>query len=69
MALKKSQRSLRTWTKQKWRTPSGKKSSDTGEVYAPEEQIKRYLNLIIILKELHRLYLLVMSLMKTLMVI
>ena len=41
MALKKSQRSLRTWTKQKWRTPSGKKSSDTGEVYTPEEQIKR----------------------------
>ena len=31
MALKKSQRSLRTWTKQKWRT-SGKKSSETGEV-------------------------------------
>ena len=41
MALKKSQRSLRTWTKQKWRTASGKKSSETGEVYAPEEQIKR----------------------------
>ena len=41
MALKKRQQSLRTWTKQKWRTPSGKKSSETGEVYAPEEQIKR----------------------------
>ena len=41
MTLKKSQRSLRRWTKQKWRTPSGKKSSETGEVYAPEEQIKR----------------------------
>tara|TARA_R100000654_G_scaffold1971_1_gene7144 strand:- start:420 stop:1004 length:585 start_codon:yes stop_codon:yes gene_type:complete len=41
MALRKSQRSLRKWTKQKWRTPSGKKSSETGEVYAPEEQIKR----------------------------
>ena len=41
MALKKSQRSLRKWTKQKWRTASGKKSSETGEVYAPEEQIKR----------------------------
>ena len=41
MALKKSQRSLRRWTKQKWRTASGKKSSETGEVYAPEEQIKR----------------------------
>ena len=41
MTLKKRQQSLRTWTKQKWRTPSGKKSSETGEVYAPEEQIKR----------------------------
>ena len=33
MALKKSQRSLRDWTKQKWRTKSGKKSSETGERY------------------------------------
>ena len=41
MALKKSQRSLRSWTKQKWRTPSGKKSSETGEVYAPEAKIKK----------------------------
>ena len=41
MALKKSQRSLRTWSKQKWRTPSGKKSSETGEVYAPEDKIKK----------------------------
>ena len=41
MALKKSQRSLRKWTKQKWRTPSGKKSSETGEVYAPEAKIKK----------------------------
>tara|TARA_R100000315_G_scaffold45387_1_gene20521 strand:+ start:419 stop:1015 length:597 start_codon:yes stop_codon:yes gene_type:complete len=41
MALRKSQKSLRKWTKQKWRTASGKKSSETGEVYAPEEQIKR----------------------------
>ena len=41
MALKKSQRSLRKWTKQKWRTKSGKKSSETGEVYAPEATIKR----------------------------
>jgi len=41
MALKKSQRSLRAWTKQKWRTPSGKKSSETGEVYAPEAKIKK----------------------------
>ncbi len=41
MALKKSQRSLKKWTKQKWQTPSGKKSSKTGEVYAPKAQIKR----------------------------
>ena len=41
MALKKSQRSLRTWSKQKWRTPSGKKSSETGEVYAPAAKIKK----------------------------
>jgi hypothetical protein len=33
MALKESQKSLKRWTKQKWRTPSGKKSSETGEVY------------------------------------
>ena len=36
MALKKSQRSLKAWTKQKWRTKSGKKSSETGERYLPE---------------------------------
>tara|TARA_E500000318_G_scaffold110639_1_gene126703 strand:+ start:206 stop:457 length:252 start_codon:yes stop_codon:yes gene_type:complete len=41
MALKKSQRSLKRWTKQKWRTPSGKKSSETGEVYAPAAKIKK----------------------------
>ena len=41
MALKKSQKSLKRWTKQKWRTASGKKSSETGEVYAPASQIKR----------------------------
>ena len=35
MALKKPQKSLNKWTKQKWTTPSGKKSSETGEVYAP----------------------------------
>ena len=40
MALKKSQKSLKKWTKQKWRTPSGKKSSKTGEVYAPAATIK-----------------------------
>jgi len=40
VALKKSQRSLRAWTKQKWRTKSGKKSSETGERYLPEKAIK-----------------------------
>ena len=40
MALAKSQRSLRAWTKQKWRTKSGKKSSETGERYLPEKAIK-----------------------------
>ena len=41
MPLKKSQRSLKKWTGQDWTTPSGKKSSETGEVYAPKAQIKR----------------------------
>ena len=40
MALKKSQRSLKAWTKQKWRTKSGKQSSETGERYLPEAAIK-----------------------------
>ena len=40
MALKKSQRSLRAWTKQKWRTKSGKKSSETGERYLPKKAIE-----------------------------
>ena len=40
MALKKSQRRLKAWTKQKWRTKSGKKSSETGERYLPEKAIK-----------------------------
>ena len=31
MALKESQKSLKKWTKQKWRAPSGKKSSETGK--------------------------------------
>ena len=39
MALKDSQRSLRRWTKQKWTTASGKKSSETGEVYAPKKTL------------------------------
>ena len=41
MPLKKSQKSLKTWSSQKWTTPRGKKSSETGEVYAPKSQINR----------------------------
>ena len=44
MALKPSQTSLRNWTKQKWRTKSGKPSTQgkgaTGERYLPEKAIK-----------------------------
>lgn len=40
MSLKESQRSLRSWTNQKWRTKSGKQSSETGERYLPEKAIK-----------------------------
>ena len=44
MAIKKPQRSLRAWTKQKWRTKSGKPSTQgpkaTGERYLPEKAIK-----------------------------
>ena len=41
MGLTKKQKSLKRWTKQKWRTPSGKKSSETGEVYAPSKTIAK----------------------------
>ena len=37
--LKKSQQSLKNWGKQKWRTKSGKKSSETGERYLPSAAI------------------------------
>lgn len=40
MAIKKPQQSLKDWTAQKWRTKSGKRSSDTGERYLPEKAIK-----------------------------
>ena len=40
MALKNPQQSLKAWTQQKWRTKSGKRSSDTGERYLPESAIK-----------------------------
>ncbi len=38
--MKKSQKSLKAWTAQKWRTKSGKPSSVTGERYLPEAAIK-----------------------------
>ncbi len=40
MALKKSQKSLKSWSKQNWRTKSGKPSAETGERYLPEKAIK-----------------------------
>lgn len=44
MALAKSQKSLKKWTKQRWRTKSGKPSTQgpkaTGERYLPEKAIK-----------------------------
>tara|TARA_R100001015_G_C4612978_1_gene168578 strand:- start:917 stop:1159 length:243 start_codon:yes stop_codon:yes gene_type:complete len=40
MALKKSQKSLKKWTAQKWRTKSGKPSAKTGERYLPSSAIK-----------------------------
>ena len=44
MALKKTQKDLKEWTKQKWRTKSGKPSvqgpESTGEAYAPEAAIR-----------------------------
>ena len=38
--MKAPQQSLKNWGDQKWRTKSGKKSSDTGERYLPENAIK-----------------------------
>jgi len=38
--MKKPQQSLKDWTAQKWRTKSGKKSSETGERYLPEKAIQ-----------------------------
>lgn len=37
--LRDPQQSLRDWTKQDWRTKSGKNSSDTGERYLPAKAI------------------------------
>jgi hypothetical protein len=38
--MKASQKSLKEWTNQNWKTKSGKRSSDTGERYLPESAIK-----------------------------
>ena len=40
MSLKKSQKSLVSWGKQKWRTKSGKPSKQTGERYLHSAAIK-----------------------------
>jgi len=38
--MKAPQQSLKNWSDQKWRTKSGKPSSQTGECYLPEAAIK-----------------------------
>ena len=38
--MKESQKSLKRWTQQKWRTKSGKPSAKTGERYLPTAAIK-----------------------------
>ena len=38
--MKNPQQSLKDWSKQNWRTKSGKPSSITGERYLPEAAIK-----------------------------
>ena len=38
--MRAPQKSLKDWGRQKWRTKSGKKSSETGERYLPEAAIK-----------------------------
>ncbi len=37
---KESQKSLRDWTRQNWRTASGKKSLKTGEPYFPAKAVE-----------------------------
>tara|TARA_R110002050_G_scaffold105383_4_gene215088 strand:+ start:4927 stop:5166 length:240 start_codon:yes stop_codon:yes gene_type:complete len=39
MSLKKSQKSLKKWTKQDWQTKSGEPSAKTGERYLPKGAI------------------------------
>jgi hypothetical protein len=38
--MKKPQKSLLNWGKQKWQTKSGKPSSETGERYLPKKAIE-----------------------------
>lgn len=38
--MKEPQKSLKRWTKQEWRTKSGKPSGETGERYLPAKAIK-----------------------------
>ncbi|CAK0752620.1 conserved hypothetical protein [Gammaproteobacteria bacterium] len=38
--MKNPQQSLKDWSKQNWKTKSGKPSSQTGERYLPEAAIK-----------------------------
>jgi len=38
--MKAPQKSLKDWSNQKWKTKSGKPSSETGERYLPEKAIK-----------------------------
>lgn len=40
MPIRKTQKSLKDWTDQKWTTKSGKPSSKTGERYLPSAAIK-----------------------------
>ena len=42
--MKAPQKSLINWGKQKWRTKSGKKSSETGERYLPSKAISALSN-------------------------
>ena len=38
--MKEPQKALKDWSDQKWKTKSGKPSSQTGERYLPEKAIK-----------------------------
>lgn len=40
MSKRAPQKSLDKWSRQKWRTKSGKPSGETGERYLPEKAIK-----------------------------